>query len=127
VQADPAAILQKAQQHPLIVIDEGRPKVYVLSVDAFDALMERLTELEEAELATNVAAGEQCFAHGEFVSLKEASAIIAAKWQDESVWRFRKITIHEAGAWGRQDTPRSNFSSCFFVKLRGSFKFRNSL
>lgn len=84
LQADPIAVLQKAQQRPLIVTDEGRPKVYVLGVDAFDALIERLTQLEEAELATNIAAGEQHFAHGEFISLKEATALIEAKWQEES-------------------------------------------
>jgi len=84
LQADPGAVLQKAQQRPLIVTDEGRPKVYVLSVDAFDALMERLTALEEAELAVNIAAGEQQFEHGEFVSLKEATALIEAKWHQET-------------------------------------------
>lgn len=59
LQADPVAVLQKAQERPVIVTDEGRPKVYVLSVEAFDALLERLTQLEEAELAANVTIGEQ--------------------------------------------------------------------
>jgi len=68
----------------LIVTDEGRPKVYVLSVDAFDALMERLTQLEETELAAHIATSEQQFEKGEFVSLQEATALIAAKWQQES-------------------------------------------
>ena len=84
LQIDPAAVLQKAQQRPLIVTDEGRPKVYVLSVDAFDELMERLAQLEGSELATNIAVGEQQFHNGEFVSLKEATALLEAKWQQEA-------------------------------------------
>ncbi|MEZ4734368.1 MAG: hypothetical protein R3E79_45330 [Caldilineaceae bacterium] len=47
-------------------------------------MMERLTALEEAELAENIAAGEQQFKNGEFVSLKEATALIEAKWQQET-------------------------------------------
>lgn len=84
LQTDLAAVLQKAQQHPLIVIDENRPKVYVVSVDTFDALMERLTALEEAELATNIAIAEQQFDRGEFVSLPAAIALLETKWQQRS-------------------------------------------
>lgn len=85
LQADPTAVLQKAQKRPLIVTDEGRPKVYVLSVDAFDELMERLAQLEEAELTTNLATGARQFENGEFMSLQEATALLEAKWRHESV------------------------------------------
>lgn len=84
LQTDLAAVLQKAQQRPLIVIDENRPKVYIVSVDAFDALMERLTALEEAELATNIAIGEEQFGRGEFVSLQAATTLLETKWQQRS-------------------------------------------
>lgn len=84
LQTDLVAVVQKAQQRPLIITDEGRPKLCLLSVDVLDALFERLAELEEAELATNIAIGEQQFAQGEFVPLKAAIAEIEARWQQRS-------------------------------------------
>lgn len=84
LQTDLVAVVQKAQQRPLIITDEGRPKLCLLSVDAFDALIERLAELEEAELATNIAMGEQQFERGEFVPLKDAIAQLETLWQQRS-------------------------------------------
>lgn len=84
LQADPAAVLQKAQQRPLLVTDEGRPNVYILSVDAFDELMERLAQLEEAELATNLATGVRHFENGEYLSLQKATVLLETKWRQGS-------------------------------------------
>lgn len=81
LQADPTVILKHAQQQPLIVTEAGRPSAYVLSVELFDAMVERLTELEAYELASNVAQAEEQFASGQFVSLQEAVAILEANWQ----------------------------------------------
>ena len=59
LQTDLAAVLQKAQQHPLLILDEGKPQAYLVSVDTFDTWMEVLVEMEEAEFATNIALGEE--------------------------------------------------------------------
>jgi predicted transcriptional regulator len=47
-------------------------------------MIERLAELEEAELATNIAIGEQQFEQGEFVPLKDAIAELETRWQQRS-------------------------------------------
>jgi hypothetical protein len=47
--------------------------------------MEQLTALEEeAEVAANIAIGEQQFDRGEFVSLQAATALLETKWQQRS-------------------------------------------
>lgn len=84
LQTDLVAVVQKAQQRPLIITDEGRPKLCLLSVEVFDAMVERLAELEEAELATNIAIGEQQFEQGEFLPLKDAIAELETRWQQRS-------------------------------------------
>ncbi len=83
LQADPAIILKHAKERPLIVTEAGRPSAYVLSVEFFDAMVERLTELEENELAINIAQAEEQFASGQFVSLQDAVSVLEAKWQHD--------------------------------------------
>lgn len=81
LQTNPSIVLENAKQRPLIVTDAGRPSVYVLSVEMFDTLIERLLELERIELVTNIADGERQFDTGQYVTLKEAVATAEAKWQ----------------------------------------------
>ncbi len=86
LQADPAIILKHAKERPLIVTDAGRPSAYVLSVELFDAMVERLAELEENEISLNIAQAEEQFSSGQFVSLQEAMAVLEEKWQrDEAI------------------------------------------
>ena len=85
LQENLATIIKNAKQRPLVVTDEGRPSLYVLSVDLFDTLVERLSEMERAELEKNLAEGESQFATGASVTLKEALAAAEAKWQVEEV------------------------------------------
>ena len=81
LQRDPNLILKHAQQRPLIVTAEGRPTAYVLSVEMFDALLERMLELERADLVHHLAKGEREFDSGDFVTLQEAVASAEAAWQ----------------------------------------------
>ena len=85
LQTDLAAVLQKAQQHPLLILDEGKPQAYLVSVDTFDTWMEVLVEMEEAEFATNSALGEEQFSRGEFMRLADAQAFLETRWQQLSL------------------------------------------
>ncbi len=86
LQADPSVMLENAKQRPLIVTDAGRPSAYMLSVEMFDALVDRLLELEQLELVTNITEGEQQFDAGQYVTLQAALETAEAKWQaQESV------------------------------------------
>jgi len=80
LQHNPQVVLNNAKQRPLIVTDEGRPKVYVLSVDMFDSIMERLVELEDLELSTNIAESETQFEAGNYLTLDDAVAAAEVKW-----------------------------------------------
>lgn len=83
LQANPAIVLKHAKERPLIVTEAGRPSAYVLSVELFDALVERLAELEENELATNIAQAEEQFATGQYLRLQDAVAALEEKWQHD--------------------------------------------
>jgi prevent-host-death family protein len=83
LQHHPNIVLNNAKQRPLIVTNEGRPSAYVLSVDMFDSLLERLLELEHAELGSNIATGERQFEAGSYLTLKDAVAVAEVKWQSQ--------------------------------------------
>jgi prevent-host-death family protein len=84
LQTDLAAVLQKAQQHPLLILDEGKPQAYLVSVDTFDRWVETLTQAEDAELVANITLGEEQFRHGEFMTLTDAQALLETRWQQLS-------------------------------------------
>jgi len=81
LQRDPNLILKHAQQRPLIVTAQGRPTAYMLGVEMFDAILERLHVLEHADLAHHLTEGEREFDSGNFVTLQEAIAAAEAGWQ----------------------------------------------
>lgn len=80
LQTDLAAALQKAQLHPLLILDEGKPQAYLVSVDTFDTWMEMLAQVEDAELVANIALGEEQFRRGEFMRLADAQALLETRW-----------------------------------------------
>jgi PHD/YefM family antitoxin component YafN of YafNO toxin-antitoxin module len=84
LQTDLVTVLQKAQQHPLLVLDDGKPQAYLVSVDAFDTWMEALAAMEEAEFAANIALGEDQFSRGEFMTLTDAQTLLETRWQQLS-------------------------------------------
>lgn len=74
--------MSNAKREPLVVIENGRPAAYLISVELFDALIAQLEALEAAELATNIALGEQQFVGGAYKTLADIRAIAEATWQD---------------------------------------------
>jgi prevent-host-death family protein len=80
LQENPGAVLKNARQRPLIITEEGRPAAYVVSVELFDLLFERLLEAEQLELSKGIEEGEQQFAAGDFVTLADAMRAAEAKW-----------------------------------------------
>jgi len=74
--------LANAQQEPLVVTESGVPAAYLISVDLFDKLIERLTNLSDAELKTAIALGEEQFAQGAYKTLDQAEAILEAAWRE---------------------------------------------
>jgi prevent-host-death family protein len=54
--------LANAQQEPLVVTEKGMPTAYLISVDLFDRLLAQLSSLDNAEMKTAVALGEEQFA-----------------------------------------------------------------
>jgi len=72
--------LHNAKQEPLLVTANGRPSIYMFSVDMFDSLMERVQFIEQSELIAGINLGEEQFKNGEFVTLQEASARAEEKW-----------------------------------------------
>jgi prevent-host-death family protein len=83
LQQDPDTVLQNAQQQPLLVTAGGRPAAYVFGVEMFDALMERLLDLERNELVASIAEGERQFDSGRYLSLRDAAARAESRWQTE--------------------------------------------
>jgi len=83
LQTEPAVVLQNAQKQPLVVTEGGKPVVYMLSVEVFDELMERLLALEQEELRENILKGEEQFELGDFFSLQEALAEAEMAWQTQ--------------------------------------------
>ena len=72
--------LYNAKQEPLLVTANGRPSVYLFSVEMFDSLMERVQMLEESELIAGINLGERQFERGQFVTLQAAAERAEAKW-----------------------------------------------
>lgn len=56
--------LSNAQQEPLIVIENGHPSAYLISVELFDGLIARLEMLEQEELKTALTLAENQFTQG---------------------------------------------------------------
>ena len=75
--------LANAKKEPLVVTENGRPSVYMISVELFDALVGQLEAIENAELKAAVAAAEEQFANGAFKTLEEATALAEAAWQQQ--------------------------------------------
>lgn len=84
LQTDLAAVLQKAQEQPLLILDQGEPQAYLVSIDTFDKWMETLAQAEDAELVANIALGEEQFRRGEFMTLTDAQALLETRWQQLS-------------------------------------------
>ncbi len=74
LQRNASAIVENAQQHPIVVTLRGRPVVYVIGVELFDEWMERLQHLEQRELDLAIALAEKQFATGETLTLEEVEA-----------------------------------------------------
>jgi prevent-host-death family protein len=74
LQRNAAAVVGNAQAEPVAVTLRGRPVVYVVGVELFDELMQRLREREAAEITLAVRLSERQFAAGEAVSLEELEA-----------------------------------------------------
>jgi prevent-host-death family protein len=72
-----------AQAEPLVVTENGRPTVYLISVDLFDTLVAQLELIEDAELKAYIAAGERQFAQGAYKTLTEATALAKSAWQKQ--------------------------------------------
>lgn len=81
LQQNPDSVIQNARRQPIVVTAEGRPAVYIVSVEAFDELLERMLELERQELIANVAMAERQFCTGDYLTLKEAVQAAETRWQ----------------------------------------------
>ena len=82
---DVDSAISNAQREPLVVTESGRPTAYLISVELFDALVAQLEALEEAELVTSIAVGEEQFARGAYKTAAEARAITEAAWPDQEL------------------------------------------
>ena len=78
-----ARAISNAQREPVVVLERGRPAAYLISVELFDALVAQLEVLEEAELVTSIAVGEEQFAQGAYKTAAEARVIAAGVWHDQ--------------------------------------------
>ena len=81
LQQNPDSVIQNARRQPIVVMAEGRPAVYIVSVEAFDELLERTLELERQELIANVATAERQFSTGDYLTLKETVQAAESRWQ----------------------------------------------
>lgn len=80
----PHQALTNAKQEPLVVIDNGRPTAYLISVELFDDLMSQLEIQELADVTAGIAQGEQQFAQGAYKTLNEARKIADLAWQSST-------------------------------------------
>ncbi len=80
LQNDLPSVLRNAQKQPLVITTDGRPVVYMLSVEMFDYLVS-LFEFEASDIASNIAIGEQQFQQGAFLTLQEAIGVAETRWQ----------------------------------------------
>lgn len=71
LQRNASAVVENARNQPIVVTLRGRPVVYVIGVELFDTLMERLQHLEQQELDLSIALAEKQFAAGESLTLEE--------------------------------------------------------
>lgn len=74
--------LANAQREPLVVTEKGTPTAYLISVDLFDRLLARLASLDDEEMQTAVALGEEQFAQGAYKTLEEAEMILETAWRE---------------------------------------------
>ena len=84
LQKEITTALRNAQNEPLIITQDGRPTAYLVSVDLFDALLERLAQLDDMELRGAVGQAEAEFGSGVFKTLEEAQQIVEALWQSKA-------------------------------------------
>ena len=57
---DPAKVLREAGAHPVAVLSHNRPVFYLVESKLFEALVDRLEDIELAEIASGrVASGEK--------------------------------------------------------------------
>ena len=84
LQKEITTALRNAQNEPLIITQDGRPTAYLVSVDLFDALLERLAQLDDMELRGAVGQAEAEFESGAFKTLEEAQQIVEALWQSKA-------------------------------------------
>lgn len=71
LQRNASTIIENSQMQPVIVTQRGRPVVYVVGVEMFDELLDRLQTLEEREFKLSMALADKQFADGETVTLEE--------------------------------------------------------
>ena len=84
LQKEITTALRNAQNEPLIITQDGRPTAYLVSVDLFDALLERLAQLDDMELRGAVGQAEAEFESVAFNTLEEAQQIVEALWQSKA-------------------------------------------
>ncbi len=75
--------IANAKKEPLVVTENGRPAVYIISVDLFDALVNQLEMIENAELKAHIATGEKQFSQGAYKTLEEATALVEDSWKKQ--------------------------------------------
>lgn len=78
-----ANVVTNAKKEPLIVTENGRPAVYMISVELFDALVNQLELIEQAELKSFIATGEAQFASGDYKTLEDATQLIKTAWKNQ--------------------------------------------
>lgn len=71
LQRNASTVIENSQTQPVIVTQRGRPVVYVVGVEVFDDLLDRLQTLEEREFKLSMALADKQFAEGETVTLEE--------------------------------------------------------
>ena len=77
----PHQALTNAKQEPLVILEDGRPTAYLISVDLFDSLMAQLEMQERDEVSAGIAQGEAQFAEGAYKTLDEARSIAEEAWK----------------------------------------------
>lgn len=70
LQRSASTVIENSQEQPVVVTQRGRPVVYVVGVEMFDELLDRLQTLEERELKLSMAFAKKQFAEGETVTLE---------------------------------------------------------
>ncbi len=68
LQRNPRVVIQNAKDTPVAVTARGKPVAYVISVDMFDEIMQRVRQLEDQEFKLMMELAERQFAAGDYVS-----------------------------------------------------------